>query len=942
MLLLLGLASVAQTAQAACTSPAGNAGDVGYAGNYGTMVFCNGTQWVSMAGGVSVTVNTSGGGTATPAGSASDVQFNDGTNLAADTGNFTYTSGLLKAPSISATALNSQYLSATTVYNPGTLSGNTAAFNSVSSTALSASTISSTYIQLPSATTVLACGSNLAGTMRYTSGTMQVCDGSGWTNVGIGIPTGTIAAFAASSCPNGWSEYTAARGRFLRGIDNGAGVDADGTRVPGNQQAGQNKYEINLYNGSGSQSARRWLTNQALSGWWADMGSNLDPRPANVAVTFCEYDGYQSQLQTGVATLASLTDVSVAGVTTGQVLTYSGGTWIASTTTGGATASGAANDVQFKNAGGNLAADTGRFIYTSSTGVLAAPTVSATYLNSQYGSVTTLSNSGTFSGNTASLNSVSSTAVSASTVSATMIQLGNNGAACGSGISGAMRYTSGTMQVCDGSGWTNIGLGVPQGTIAAFALTSCPGGWAEYTAARGRFLRGIDNGAGNDPAGTRAPGNAQTDMVGPVSVTLGHTQIPNGTNSAWVVWNQGNVGGSWETATGGGTETRPKNVAVIFCQYQGYQSQLQTGVATLASLSDVSVAGATTGLVLTYSGSAWVASTTTASSPAGSTGDIQFNTSGAFDADTGNLYWDKTNHRLGINTNSSAYELEVSGTNGLRVSQFANGVRYSVNTNSNQIYSLNSPLYINYSSTSNTLISANGGFVGIGTTAPSSTLTVSGTTWTNGEIQSGYTGSGGQFRAIGGNYGMMIRNDGANTYFLLTNSGSQYGTWNSLRPLSFSDTTGDVTMGTNVTAAAYLYSSDRRLKSDITAMTGGLARLDRLNPVSFRFTADPSRTIHLGLIAQDVQKVYPEAVKTDDKGFLKLDYPSLIGPLVDMLKELKVLVLGDHESLAKLQAANDNMASAIKSLQATNAAFKAANDNLARRLDALEKKAAAR
>jgi len=40
---------------------------------------------------------------------------------------------------------------------------------------------------------------------------------------------------------------------------------------------------------------------------------------------------------------------------------------------------------------------------------------------------------------------------------------------------------------------------VPTGAIMAFNLTTCPTGWTEYTQARGRFLRGLDSGAGNDP-----------------------------------------------------------------------------------------------------------------------------------------------------------------------------------------------------------------------------------------------------------------------------------------------------------------------------------------------------------------------------------------------------------------------------------------------------------
>lgn len=64
------------------------------------------------------------------------------------------------------------------------------------------------------------------------------------------------------------------------------------------------------------------------------------------------------------------------------------------------------------------------------------------------------------------------------------------------------------------------------------------------------------------------------------------------------------------------------------------------------------------------------------------------------------------------------------------------------------------------------------------------------------EIRAGLGGSG-QFRAVGGNYGFFIRNDGANTYFMLTNSGDAYGSWNGLRPLIIENSTGKVVIGTS-------------------------------------------------------------------------------------------------------------------------------------------------
>lgn len=51
------------------------------------------------------------------------------------------------------------------------------------------------------------------------------------------------------------------------------------------------------------------------------------------------------------------------------------------------------------------------------------------------------------------------------------------------------------------------------------------------------------------------------------------------------------------------------------------------------------------------------------------------------------------------------------------------------------------------------------------------------------------------FRAINGDYGFFIRNDAANTYFMLTASGDQTGGFNGLRPLAINNASGQVTIG---------------------------------------------------------------------------------------------------------------------------------------------------
>ncbi|EOR6175326.1 phage tail protein [Escherichia coli] len=74
--------------------------------------------------------------------------------------------------------------------------------------------------------------------------------------------------------------------------------------------------------------------------------------------------------------------------------------------------------------------------------------------------------------------------------------------------------------------------------------------------------------------------------------------------------------------------------------------------------------------------------------------------------------------------------------------------------------------------------------------------TLTGGLTVDGEIVSK---SGNGFRIVQGDYGFFIRNDGSNTYFMLTNSGDSLGTWNSLRPLTINDASGGVTIGNGLT-----------------------------------------------------------------------------------------------------------------------------------------------
>lgn len=78
--------------------------------------------------------------------------------------------------------------------------------------------------------------------------------------------------------------------------------------------------------------------------------------------------------------------------------------------------------------------------------------------------------------------------------------------------------------------------------------------------------------------------------------------------------------------------------------------------------------------------------------------------------------------------------------------------------------------------------------------------------------------------------------------------------------------------------------SDRRKKENITPLQGSLDGILTLNGYSFTMKDDPKKEIEYGLIAQEVEPVFPELVKTKPDGFKTLNYIGLIAPLVEAVK----------------------------------------------------------
>jgi len=101
---------------------------------------------------------------------------------------------------------------------------------------------------------------------------------------------------------------------------------------------------------------------------------------------------------------------------------------------------------------------------------------------------------------------------------------------------------------------------------------------------------------------------------------------------------------------------------------------------------------------------------------------------------------------------------------------------------------------------------------------------------------------------------------------------------------SQTSTFNDLAVGT-----VYNYS-DERAKTYIVPIKYGLSSLSKLKPVNYQLLKDPSgraNHLELGLLAQDVEVVMPELVRTDDEGKKLLNYVGLIPVLIQAVQDLQ-------------------------------------------------------
>jgi hypothetical protein len=103
----------------------------------------------------------------------------------------------------------------------------------------------------------------------------------------------------------------------------------------------------------------------------------------------------------------------------------------------------------------------------------------------------------------------------------------------------------------------------------------------------------------------------------------------------------------------------------------------------------------------------------------------------------------------------------------------------------------------------------------------------------------------------------------------------------------------------NVKATAFYYSSDISLKKNLQQITNPLDKILALNWYYFTWKSD--NTQDLWVVAQEVEKVFPDAVKTDDNWLKSVKYGNLIAPIIESIKELYIKYLDQQEKISDLE-----------------------------------------
>lgn len=111
-----------------------------------------------------------------------------------------------------------------------------------------------------------------------------------------------------------------------------------------------------------------------------------------------------------------------------------------------------------------------------------------------------------------------------------------------------------------------------------------------------------------------------------------------------------------------------------------------------------------------------------------------------------------------------------------------------------------------------------------------------------------------------------------------------------------------------------LASSDERLKRDIEPLGSSLEKISKLNGVTYYWkNPESSKRKQVGVIAQEVEKQFPDLISHDQDGMMAVNYQGFVAPLIESVKELKARDEARSKEIEELKRSNAELRELLKS-----------------------------
>jgi hypothetical protein len=330
--------------------------------------------------------------------------------------------------------------------------------------------------------------------------------------------------------------------------------------------------------------------------------------------------------------------------------------------------------------------------------------------------------------------------------------------------------------------------------------------------------------------------------------------------------------------------------------------------------------------------------------------------------DTNTLYVDSSNDRVGVGTTSPTYQLDVynatnlearlNGANASRL--FISGSTYNWALNSNY-YVAGKFTFHNVANNTDDIVIDNSGNVGINESSPSNKLDVRGAVGCVGNFKTNratatnyYDGGGIQFQVDGTIYSAIAQPTAQALAFYTGNAttermriDSSGGIWSTNMDQGFQCRSGGNNYGGMYFSGGYLrfntlqsgnswmrfehqgggatefrsgsnYNtnnvwgglSDISLKENIIDVTPKLNDLLQVKIRQYNFKSDESKSKQIGVIAQEVEQIFPKIVDSDKDGILSVKYTVFIPMLIKAIQEQQEIIVNLKNRIEAIEGAN--------------------------------------